>query len=149
MPKTGYQITPIKILVNGLIKLFIRLGLASQDDYILTVKGRKTGKRYTIPVKLVQESDRRWLVAPYGEVNWVRNTRAAGQVTLAQKGKSETVAVEEVGPEESAPVLKQYLKQASIVQPYFDARPDSPLEAFAAEAHRHPVFRIGAGDRQA
>jgi hypothetical protein len=39
-------------------------------------------------------------------------------------------------------VLKEYLKQVPIVQPYFDATPDSPLEAYVAEAARHPVFRF-------
>ena len=53
--------------------------------------------------------------------------------------------VDEVGPEEAAPVLRAYLRDTSIVKPYFDATADSPVEAFAAEASHHPVFRVSAG----
>jgi deazaflavin-dependent oxidoreductase (nitroreductase family) len=130
-------------LVNRVVKILIRLGLVPKQTHLLTVRGRKTGKPHSTPVTLVEEDGQRWLVAPYGEVGWVRNARAAGQVTLARKGESETVTITELGPEESAPVLKMYVTRVPIVQPYFDARPDSPLEAFVREAGKHPVFRIG------
>jgi hypothetical protein len=92
----------------------------------------------------IEEGDQRWLVAPYGAVDWVRNARVAGQVTLSQGHQSETVHLTELGPEESAPVLKLYLTRTPIVQPYFDAKPTSPLEDFVAEAPKHPVFRINS-----
>ena len=91
---------------------------------------------------LVEEGTNRWLVAPDGKVSWVRNAHAAGQVTLSRRRHSETVAMVELGPEERAPVLKQYVTEVPITRPFFDAIPDSTLEAFVAEAHRHPVFRI-------
>jgi hypothetical protein len=72
----------------------------------------------------------------------VRNARAAGQVTLSRGRRSETVAMVELEPAEAAPVLKQYVTEVPITRPFFEARPDSPLEAFASEAPRHPVFRI-------
>ncbi len=75
----------------------------------------------------------------------MRNARAAGRVTLRRGRQSETVTIVELGPQESAPVLKEYLKRVPTVRPYFDATPDSPLEAFVAEAARHPVFRISEG----
>lgn len=56
--------------------------------------------------------------------------------------KTERVQVEEVGAEEAAPVLREYLRTTPIVKPYFDADADSLLDAFAAEAGRHPVFRL-------
>ena len=144
MQKT-YRFPPLVRRVNSLIKLFNRLVVCVKNDYILTVRGRKTGKVYSTPVTLIQEGERRWLVSPYGEVNWVRTARASGQVLLTQGGNSENVRVVELDPEQSAPVLKQYLNQVPIVKPYFDARPDSSLEAFEAEARWHPVFRIEPG----
>jgi len=81
-------------------------------------------------------------VAPYGAVGWVRNARAAGRVTLSRGSRSEVVRVAELGPEESAPVLKRYVTEVPITRPFFDVTPDSPLDAFRAEAPRHPVFRI-------
>jgi hypothetical protein len=94
-------------------------------------------------VTLVEEGTNRWLVAPYGEVSWVRNARAAGQVTLSRGRRSEAVAIVELRPAEAAPILKQYITDVPITRPFFDAKPDAPLEAFVAEAHRHPVFHIG------
>jgi hypothetical protein len=97
---------------------------------------------HTTPVTLIEEGGQRWLVAPYGPVNWVRNARAAGQVTLTRGRRSETVTVVELSPVESAPVLKEYLKQVPVVRPFFNVTPESPLEAFIAEAPKHPVFQI-------
>ena len=119
----------------------VRRGLAGRHTYILTVRGRKTGKAYSTPVILVEDGER-WLVAPYGEVGWVRNARATGEVEISRAGCSETLCIEEVAPGQAAPVLKQYLKSVSVVRPFFDVTPDSPLEEFATEASRHPVFRL-------
>ncbi len=137
-----YKLTFGRRLVNSFIMALVRLGVKLDGIYLLSVAGRRSGKILTTPVTLVEEGGQRWLVAPYGEVNWVRNARAAGRVTLSRGRHSETVTIVELGPEESAPVLKEYLKHVPTVRPYFDATPDSPLEAFVAEAARHPVFRI-------
>jgi hypothetical protein len=50
--------------------------------------------------------------------------------------------VEEVDAETAAPILREYLRKTPVTKPYFDASAESPLEAFAAEVSRHPVFRI-------
>jgi deazaflavin-dependent oxidoreductase (nitroreductase family) len=109
--------------------------------YLLSVSGRRSGRTYTTPVILVENGER-FLVAPYGEVGWVRNARAAGRVTLSRGRHRETVGIRQVAPGESAPVLRTYLRRVSVVRPFFDVSPDSPLEAFAAEAAQHPVFLI-------
>jgi hypothetical protein len=90
----------------------------------------------------MEEGRQRWLVSPYGITNWVKNVRTAGQAELRWNGSAKTVKLREVDAATAASSLKIYLAQAPIVRPYFDARPDSPLGAFAAEAPRHPVFRI-------
>jgi hypothetical protein len=90
----------------------------------------------------VEEGGRRWLVSPYGEVAWVRNLRATGRATLSRCGRTEAVAVREITPEEAAPVLKLYVTRVPITRPYFDVKPESDLDAFRAEAQRHPVFAI-------
>ncbi|HET8872367.1 MAG TPA: nitroreductase family deazaflavin-dependent oxidoreductase [Gaiellaceae bacterium] len=128
--------------MNILITPLVRLGLAGKRTHILTVPGRRTGRRYTTPVSLVIEGGTRWLVAPYGEREWVKNARAAGEVELTRARKTTRHAIEEVGPKEAAPVLREYLRTTRIVKPFFEATPDAPLEAFAAEASRHPVFRL-------
>ena len=139
-----YKLTLLRQAGNRLIAPLARLGLAGTRTHVLTVRGRKTGRSYSTPVQLVFLDGARWLVAPYGERAWVKNARAAGFVELTRARRTERLRLEEVGPEEAAPVLREYLRTTPIVKPYFDAQRDSPVEAFAAEASRHPVFRLSA-----
>ena len=139
-----YQLTFGRRLANSILSTLLHLGVKLNETYLLSVPGRKSGKIHTIPIRLIEKDGQRWLVAPYGQVNWVLNARAAGQVTLSPGRTSETETIVELDPKESAPVLKEYLKQVPIVKPYFDVTPESPLEAFEAEAPRHPVFHIVA-----
>jgi len=136
-----YRLTLLRKLGNLWMTVFIRLGVAPQHYYLLGVKGRKTGRGYSTPVWLVEDGDR-YLTSPYGVVNWVKNARASGTVTLTRGLRSQTAKVVEVDREESALVLKTYLAHVSVVRPFFNVRPDSPLEAFADEASQHPVFRL-------
>jgi deazaflavin-dependent oxidoreductase (nitroreductase family) len=143
MAKT-YRLGLARRLVNAVVKGLLRVGVAGGHTYLLSVPGRRTGRTYSTPIILIEDGER-WLVAPYGAVSWVRNARAAGRATLSRGRRRETIKVSEVGPQESAPVLREYLRRVSVVRPFFDALPDSPLEAFVAEAGRHPVFRIESG----
>lgn len=91
---------------------------------------------------MIGDGGRKWLVAPYGEREWVRNARAAGEVALTRARRTTRHRIEQVTPEEAAPILREYLRTTPIVKAYFDVDADAPLEAFAAEAARHPVFRL-------
>ena len=137
-----YRLTTWRRAVNTLVRGLLRVGLGPAHTYLLTVRGRTTGRRYSTPVTLLENGGQRWLVAPYGAVAWVQNARAAGEATLRRGSRSETVAVFEVGPDEAAPVLKRYVTEIPITRPFFDAWPESSLAAFAGEAPKHPVFRI-------
>ena len=140
-----YRLGFARRMANLLVLALLRTGVKFGTPSLLSVRGRKSGKLHTIPVTLVEQDNKRWLVAPYGAVNWVLNARAAGQVTLMRGRRSETVDLIELDTAEAAPILKQYLTDlpmARPVQPFFDATPQSPLAAFEAEASRHPVFRI-------
>jgi deazaflavin-dependent oxidoreductase (nitroreductase family) len=138
-----YRLGSSRRLVNAVMSPLSRLGLAGRHTYIMTVRGRKTSRAYSTPVILI-EDDARWLVAPYGEVGWVRNARAVGEVEISRARRSERLRVEEVASQEAAPVLRQYLKRVPVVRPFFDVTPDSPIEEFVTEAPRHPVFRLTA-----
>jgi deazaflavin-dependent oxidoreductase (nitroreductase family) len=140
----SFKQTRLRQLGNSLIGPLARLGLAGRRTHVLTAPGRKTGRPRSTPVQLLFLDGERWLVAPYGEGDWVKNARAAGAVELTRARKTERVRVDEVGPAAAAPVLREYLRRTPIVRPYFDATAASPLEAFAAEATRHPVFRVNA-----
>ena len=134
-------------MANKLLTSQLRKGRGPGFMRLLTVHGRKTGEPYStpvVPVGSVDDDDGHWLVSPFGEVGWVRNVRATGQVTLT-RGESQTFTATELAPADAAPVLRRYLglKPASrFVKAYFDVRPDSSDDAFAAEAPRHPVFAL-------
>jgi deazaflavin-dependent oxidoreductase (nitroreductase family) len=142
LAKTTYRLTPVRRLVNIVAKTLLQLGIPLGTSSLITVRGRKSGKMHTIVVTLVEQDWQRWLVAPYGDVNWVRNIRSVKQAILTRRRRSQPVRLRELSSAEAAPVLKQYLTQVHVVQPYFDVTPESSLQAFKAEAARHPVFRI-------
>ena len=133
-----YRLSAPRRFVNTIVTPLARLG-SGRASHVLTVRGRKTARSYS-----TSGSSKRGALArrPYGEVGWVRNARAAGEVELQRARRSETLRIEPVGPEQAAPVLREYLEQVPVVRPFFDVGRDAPPEAFAAEAPRHPVFRL-------
>jgi deazaflavin-dependent oxidoreductase (nitroreductase family) len=137
-----YEVNRTVKNVNRLMTLMVKLGIAPKGTHLLTVRGRKSGKRYTNPVTLIQEGQQRWLVAPYGKVNWVQNARVAGEVTLQRGRMVETVKIKELPLGKRGPILKKYVAIEPITRPYFEAGPKDPPERFEAEAARHPVFEL-------
>jgi deazaflavin-dependent oxidoreductase (nitroreductase family) len=130
---------------DAVMSVFVRAGLVP-STYMLTTKGRRTGRPLTHPATVVQNEGRRWLVAPYGAVSWVLNARAAGRVSLTRRGNRRDYAVREVSAAEAGPVLKRYVAVATATRPYFGADKNAPVEDFVAEADRHPVFELLAID---
>jgi len=140
----SFHMTTARRINDRLMRPLIRLGVVP-GTYLLTVRGRKTGKPHSNPVTLVEaDQGRRWLVAPYGEVGWVCNARAAGRVTLTRRGQGAQYSLREVSPDEAGTVLKRYVSLAKVTRPYFAARPDASAAEFAAEADQHPVFELVA-----
>jgi deazaflavin-dependent oxidoreductase (nitroreductase family) len=131
---------------NAFLKSLIRLGVPAGNTVVLTVPGRKTGEPRSTPITLQVEGGHRYALAPYGEVAWVQNVRAAGgRARLKGRGGEQTVRLQEVKPAEAAPLLKKYMESFGRVQPYFEAKPGDPVERFAAEAEKHPVFEVVPG----
>jgi deazaflavin-dependent oxidoreductase (nitroreductase family) len=126
---------------DAVMSVFVRAGLIP-STYLLTTRGRRTGRPRTNPVTVVEHEGKRWLVAPYGPVSWVHNARAAGRVTLRRGLATRRYTLREVSAQEAGPVLKQYVRIATATRPYFLATKDSPVEDFVAEADRHPVFEL-------
>ena len=144
MAKT-YRITPFVRVSNAIIVALLRRGVKLGGNVLLTVPDRSTGRPRTTPVTILEWSGERWLQSPFGEVNWVRNLRAAGRGTLTCGRRVEPILVTEVSPTEAALVFKGTLASfPSMVRTHFDVTPDSPLEAFEQEAPRHPMFRVVA-----
>jgi len=125
----------------------VRLGLTGRRTHLLIVPGRKTGKLWSTPVSIVDDGGERWLVAPYGDRNWVKNARAAGWVELRRGRRRERLAVEELSPEQAVPVLRRYFELGRMTRPFFDVGLESSDEEWLAEALRHPVFLLAAKSR--
>jgi hypothetical protein len=96
-----------------------------------------------MPVDLLELGGKRYLVSPRGESNWVRNTRAAGKITLMRAGRRESYDVRELPLEQRPPVLKAYLDSFAIeVHRFFAVPKGSPVDAFVAIASHHPAFEL-------
>jgi deazaflavin-dependent oxidoreductase (nitroreductase family) len=100
---------------DAIIGVFARAGLVP-GTYLLTTRGRKTGRPLTHPVTVVEHEGRRWLVAPYGTVSWVHNARAAGRVSVGRRGDRHDYAIREVPAEQAGPVLKRYVGIATATR---------------------------------
>ena len=138
---TTYRLTPSRRAANRLVRLLLKLGLMPGPTYLLTVPGRRTGRPLSTPVTLVEEGGDRWLVAPYGEVAWVRSARAAGRVTLTRGRRTETVPIRELSAAEAAPVLQLYVTRVPITRPYFDVTPASPARRLRGRGSPPPRLR--------
>jgi deazaflavin-dependent oxidoreductase (nitroreductase family) len=138
----SYHVTRGQRTFNSVVIALNRAGVRLGPFALLTIRGRKSGKPLTLPVAPLEYGGKRWLVSPYGTVNWVRNARAARAGTLTRGRSHEIVGLREVPPAESAPVLKAYLARYPRIRPYFDATAELPLAAFTAEAPEHPTFEV-------
>jgi deazaflavin-dependent oxidoreductase (nitroreductase family) len=128
--------------LNTVVRPLAKLGLTGPRTHLLTVRGRVSGKPWSTPVSLVRIGEERWLVAPYGDRNWVRNARAAGWVELRRGRYDERLAVEELAPDRAVPVLQEYYRQGRVTHPFFAVSLESTHEEWLADAPLHPVFRL-------
>ncbi|MBV8386886.1 MAG: nitroreductase family deazaflavin-dependent oxidoreductase [Acidimicrobiia bacterium] len=133
-----------RFVFNPIVAGFTRLGISVLGSRVLRVRGRKSGEWRTVPVNLLTHEGQRYLVAPRGETQWVKNIRVAGGGELQLGRKIEAISVVELGNEEKSPLLRAYLKRwKAEVGVFFDGvSSDSPEEDVRRIAPDHPVFRI-------
>ena len=63
---------------------------------LLTIRGRKTGLPRTTAIAIIEYEGRRWVWAPWGGAQWVRNLRAAGEATVKTRGRTLDVRATEL-----------------------------------------------------
>lgn len=137
------QPSPIERLFNRAFGFLVGLGLGFSYNHLLQVRGRKSGKLYSTPVDLLDLKGRRYLVAPRGRTQWVRNAEAAGEVTLKRGRHVQTFRLRSLSGPEQLEVLKAYLDRfRREVQRYFPVPADSPAEAFTSLANSYPAFEL-------
>ena len=132
--------SPVERFFNKFFGFLVGLGLGFSYNYLLQVRGRRSGRLYSTPVNVVVLDGKRFLVAPRGNTQWVRNAEATGTVFLKRGRRSDGFALRPVPDEQKPEILKAYLE--TTVQRYFPIPAGSPTENFRALAARYPVFKL-------
>ena len=135
-----YQVTGQVRAVNRLTSWMARRGFGPSVE--LTTTGHKSGEKRTVPVSPIVVDGVEYLVCPYGERNWVKNARANPAVTIRRGKTARDVTVEEVAPEQAAPVLVSYHAKEKYARRYMDVPDDPTVADFLSSGESFPVFRV-------
>jgi deazaflavin-dependent oxidoreductase (nitroreductase family) len=128
---------------NRIVGWLVRFDFGPAHMRVLEVRGRKSGKLYALPVDLLVEGGREYLVAPRGRTQWVRNAEAAGVVTLRRGRRTAQYRLRVLSDAEKPPVLKAYLDRfRGEVQGFFPVPTDSPVDVFVPLTGRYPAFEL-------
>ena len=133
-----------KHIFNNVVAGLTHLGISVWGSRVLRVRGRTSGEWRTTPVNLLTVDGQRYLVAPRGETQWVKNIRKAGGGELKLGRKTEPIRVVELADENKPELLRAYLKRwKAEVGVFFDGvSATSSEEEVRRIAPDHPVFRI-------
>ncbi|MGH8994757.1 MAG: nitroreductase/quinone reductase family protein [Acidimicrobiales bacterium] len=131
-------------IFNRLVAWLTRHGLSVWGSRVLAVRGRSTNEWRTTPVNPLDFDGGRYLVAPRGTTQWVRNIRAAGAAELRKGRRAEPIRVVELSDDEKVPVLRAYLKRWKFETGRFfgGTGPDASDPELRVIAPNHPAFRI-------
>ena len=131
-------------LTNSTVAVLTRRGISVWGSRMLFVRGRTTGQWRSTPVNVLTYEGRRYLVAPRGHTQWVRNLRAAGGGELKVGGRVERFTATELADEQKPAVLRAYLKRWKFeVGVFFDGvGADAPDSKLLEIAPGYPVFLI-------
>ena len=129
---------------NGAVAGLTRLGISILGSRVLYVRGRKSGEWRTTPVNLLRYQGERYLVAPRGHTQWVRNMRAAGGGELRVGRRVERFTATELPDAEKPALLRAYLRRWKFeVGMFFDGvGPDASDDELLRVAPGYPVFRL-------
>jgi deazaflavin-dependent oxidoreductase (nitroreductase family) len=130
-------------LLNRAFGFVVGMGWGFSYNYLLQVRGRKSGNLYSTPVNLLEIGGKKFLVAPRGRTQWVRNAEAAGEIGLKKGSARQQFRLRPLAGEEKWQILKAYLDTFQReVQRYFPVPAGSPVEAFAPLAEAYPAFEL-------
>jgi deazaflavin-dependent oxidoreductase (nitroreductase family) len=129
---------------NRAVAGLTRLGVSVAGSRVLEVPGRKSGQLRRTPVNLLEFDGNRYLVAPRGHTQWVRNLRVGGRGNLLLGRRREPFRATEVPDAEKEPILREYLRRWKWESGQFfeGVGADSSADELARIAPDHPIFRI-------
>ena len=147
------RVEPLKLppgsnVFNAVVSWLSRLGIPLGPNTLLSVRGRKSGIARTTPIAILEIGGRRFVQSPYGEVQWTRNLRAAGEATLTTGRRTERVSAARLSQAEAATfygeTLPPYLNRSFFTR-FFVGR-NLGMAAMAKDpegaAATHPVFEL-------
>jgi len=131
---------------NPIARTLLGVGVPLGYNGLLTVRGRKTGQPRTTPIAIIDTGGRRWVWAPWGDVHWVQNLRAAGRGTITVRGRAQDVAAKELDHAERLAFFRDVLRPVAKDLPFGlhfiklvdGVDLDDPVEA----AEGRPVFEL-------
>jgi deazaflavin-dependent oxidoreductase (nitroreductase family) len=129
---------------NPVVNWLTRMGLSVYGSRTLAVRGRRSGEWRTTPVNPLEFRGQRYLVAPRGVTEWVRNIRASGEGELWLGSRHTPIKVVELADAEKPDLLRAYLRKwAWEVGAFFEGvGADSSDADIQAAAPKHPIFRV-------
>lgn len=135
--------TLVDRLFNSVMGVLVRIGVGPSHMRVLEVRGRKTGKVYSLPIDLLEREQSLFLVAPRGRAQWVRNAEVQGEVTLRRGWQRSRYRIRLVADSEKPMIIKAYLDRFhKEVQRFFPVRAGSPVEEFASLTDHYPAFEL-------
>jgi len=133
----------VERVFNRVFGFVVGLGWGFSYNYLLQVRGRKSGKLYSTPIDLLEKNGTRYLVAPRGRTQWVRNAEAVGEIVLKKGKLMQRFRLRALSDQEKPEILKAYLDQfRKEVQTYFPVPAGSPVEAFRELVQTYPAFEL-------
>ena len=129
---------------NTVVARLTRMGVSVYGSRVLYVKGRKSGEWRSTPVNPLTLDGTRYLVAPRGNTQWVRNLRVVGTGELRVGRRVEQFRATEIADDAKPAILRAYLKKWKFeVGVFFDGVDAKAPEAKLREiAPGYPIFRI-------
>jgi deazaflavin-dependent oxidoreductase (nitroreductase family) len=101
---------PWSVSIFGpILKFLLARGVPLGPNRLVTIPGRTSGLPRTAAIAVIVVGDRRWVWAPWGEVHWVQNLRAAGRATITRRGRKEEVTATELDPAQRVEFFRDVL----------------------------------------
>src|SRR5437588_729723 len=114
----GQRVPSFVPIFNPIARRLMRLGVPLGPNALLSVRGRKSGVLRTTPVARVKVGGRTWIIGTFGDVNWVRNLRSAGEGVLTVGRRRENIRATELSRAETetffAEVLGRYVRSLPL-----------------------------------
>jgi F420H(2)-dependent quinone reductase len=131
-------------IFNPAVAVMTRAGISVWGSRVLRVRGRKSGEWRSAPVNLLTYEGQKYLVAPRGLTQWVRNLREAGDGELMLGSRIERFRAHEILDDQKIPILRAYLKRwkAEVGIFFGGVSADSPEADLKRIAPDHPALRI-------